>query len=112
MAKFQNNKKKDWFLHKTRLVFVYGDSCKDKSRNSVTFKMELFARIGEDGVYVAAVTQPSLQAKLKSDEYGHVLKVASDKTQFYIFLKMPISVSVTFCFILKINYRNENWYLC
>ena len=34
------------------------------------------------------------QAKLKSDENGNALKMASDKTHFYIFLKMPI----TFCF--------------
>ena len=80
MATFRINKKKDWFPHKTELVFVRGDVCKDRSTNSATFKMELFARIGNDrvcnSVYVAAVTQQSLQAKLKSDENGHVLKAA------------------------------------
>ena len=112
MATFRINKKKDWFPHKTELVFGHGNVCKDTSTNSATFKMELFARIANDrvynSVYVAAVTQPSLQAKLKSDENGHVLKAASDKTCFYIFSKAPIFASVIFCFISKINYKNEN----
>ena len=74
VATFRNNKKKYWFPHETKLVFVHGIVLKDRSRNSATFKMELFARIGNDGVYnrvyVAVVTRPSLQAKLKSDENG------------------------------------------
>ena len=32
----------------------------------------------QQDLHVAAVTQPSLQAKLKSDENGHALKAASD----------------------------------
>ena len=116
VATFRNNKKKDWFPHKTELVFVHGHICKGRSRNSATFKMEDFARIGNDRVYnrvyFAVVTQPSLHAKLKFDENGHVLKAASDKTCFYIFSKMSISVSITFCFISKINYKNGNWYHC
>ena len=51
MATFQTNKKKDWFSHKTGLVFVHGDVFKDRSRNSATFKMELFATIGNGRVY-------------------------------------------------------------
>ena len=51
MATFQNNKKKDWFSHETRLVFVHGNIFKDGSRNSATFKMELFATIGNGRVY-------------------------------------------------------------
>ena len=43
MATFRNNKKKDWFSHKTGLVFVYGEVCKGGSKNSTTFKMELSA---------------------------------------------------------------------
>ena len=51
MATFQN-KKKDWFSHKTELVLVYGDgSFKDGSRNSATFKMEFFSTIGNGRVY-------------------------------------------------------------
>ena len=38
--------KKDWFSHETKVVFVHGKVFKDESRNSATFKMELFARIG------------------------------------------------------------------
>ena len=45
MATFQNNKKKDWFLHEARLVFVHGNVFKNGSMNSATFKMELFATI-------------------------------------------------------------------
>ena len=73
MAAFWNNKKKDWFLHKTGLVFVHGEVFKDGSRNSAIFKMELIATIANgrafNGQYlhVAAVTRPSLLAKLKSD---------------------------------------------
>ena len=43
VATFQNNKKKDWFSHETILVFVHGGVFRDRSRNSATFKMELFA---------------------------------------------------------------------
>ena len=38
MVTFQNNKKKDWFPHKTGLAFMYGEVFKGKSRNSATFK--------------------------------------------------------------------------
>ena len=48
MTTFQNNKKKDWFSHETGLVFVYGEVPKGRSRNSATFKMELFATTGND----------------------------------------------------------------
>ena len=94
MATFPNNKKKDWFSHETGLFFVHGEVFKDGSRNSATFKMELFATIGDgrklqrassdvfttNGHYlhVVAVTRPSFQAKLKSEENNHALKVASD----------------------------------
>ena len=42
---FRNNKKKDWFSHKTGVVFVYGEVCKGTSKNSATFKMELSTTI-------------------------------------------------------------------
>ena len=78
------------------LVFVHGHLSKDRSRNSATFKMELFARTGNDRVYdrvyVPAVTRSSLQAKLKSDENGHVLEAASDKTFLHFF------ENANFCF--------------
>ena len=41
MATFQNNKKKDWFPHETKLVFVHGHICKDGPRNSATFNRAL-----------------------------------------------------------------------
>ena len=43
---FRNDKKKDWFSHEIRLVFVHGEIFKDRSRNSAAIKMELFATIG------------------------------------------------------------------
>ena len=67
MAAFRNNKKKDWFSHKTGLVFVHGEVFKDGSRNSAIFKMELFPTVGngtnEQYLHVAAVTGPYLLAK-------------------------------------------------
>ena len=51
MATFQNNKKKDRFSHETGLVLVHGDDFKDRSRNSATFKVKLFATIGNGRVY-------------------------------------------------------------
>ena len=92
MPTLRNSKKNDRFSHKTGLVFVHGDVFKDRSRNSATFKMELNVIIGNGRVYnqwamylhVAAVTQPSLQAKLKSDENGHALKAASDTISCFV----------------------------
>ena len=73
---------------------MHGKVFKDRSRNSATFKMELFVTIGygrklhrassdvftTNGNYlhVAAVTRPCFQVKLKSEENDHALKVASD----------------------------------
>ena len=51
VATFQSNKKKDWFSHETGLVFVHGNVFKERSRNSATFKMELFATVGNGRVY-------------------------------------------------------------
>ena len=51
VATFQNNKKKDWFSQKARLIFMHGNIFKDPSRNSATFKMKLFATIGNGRVY-------------------------------------------------------------
>ena len=39
---FRNNKKKDWFSHKTGLVSAHGEVFKDRSRISATFKTEFF----------------------------------------------------------------------
>ena len=36
-----SNEKKHWFAQKTGLVFMHGNVFKDKSRNSVTFKIDL-----------------------------------------------------------------------
>ena len=44
-------KKKDWFSHKTGIVFMHGDIFKDGYRNSTTFKMKLFATISNGRAY-------------------------------------------------------------
>ena len=46
MTTFRNNEKKGWFSYETGVVFVHGEVFKDGSRNSATFKMELFRIIG------------------------------------------------------------------
>ena len=48
---FQNNKKKDWFSHETRLVFVHVEVFKDGSRNFAIIKMELFTAVSNGGAY-------------------------------------------------------------
>ena len=91
---------------KTGPVFVHGDFFKDGSRNSATFKMELFATIGNSKVYNQSTVvlasgcsnSTIFTGKIKIDENGHALK-ASDKISYFVdmflhFLKMPI----TFCF--------------
>ena len=45
------NKKKYWFSHEARLGSMHGNVFKDVSRNSVTFKMEPFATIGNGRAY-------------------------------------------------------------
>ena len=86
MVTFRNNKKKDWFPHETKLVFVHGQVCKERSRNSATFKMEVLQELVMIGFTIGftllRLTRLSLQAKLKSDENGHVLEAVSDKTCF------------------------------
>ena len=67
-------------------------------------------------LHVAAVTRPSLKAKSKSNENDHALKVASDtlssfEDMFYFFENAD-SLSLTFHFNSKINYKNENWFHC
>ena len=51
-------------------------------------------------LHVAAVTRPSLVAKLKSDENGHVLNVASDALSCFVhvstfFFKTPLNRELT-----------------
>ena len=43
-----------------------------------------FTTNGQQCFHVATVAQPSLQAKLKSDENGHALKAASDTTSCFV----------------------------
>ena len=93
-AKFWNNKKNDWFSHQTGWVFVRNDVFKDWScccANSTIF----------------------------TGKNGYALKAASDTISYFVdmflhfFRKCQLlSVSLTFCFISKINYKNENWYHC
>ena len=74
---------------------MHGKVFKDGSRNSATFKIELFATTGNGKnlqrassnglttnrqyLHAAVVTRSTLQSKLKTDENDHALKVAPDK---------------------------------
>ena len=127
MATFWNSKKKDWFSHETLLVFVYGDVFKDGSKNPVTFKMELFATIGNGMVYnqwtvvfaCCCGNSTIFTGKIKIRwkrlclEGGIRYDFLFWRHVFKFFQKRQLlSVSLTFCFISKITYKNENWYHC
>ena len=45
------DKEKDCFSHEIELLFMCGSVFKDRSKNSATFKMELFPAIGNGRVY-------------------------------------------------------------
>ena len=127
MATFQNNKKKDWFSHDTALIFIIHDVFKDRSRNSATFKMELFAKIRNDSVYnqwlvVFACCCNNLTIFTGKIKIGWKWSCYL-QTCFYIFSKIRqvfpffrkrqlLSASLTFCFISKTISKNENWYHC
>ena len=51
-------------------------------------------------LHVAAVTRPSLQPKLKTDENGHALKVAPNTLSCFveIFFTFFAKMLITFCF--------------
>ena len=72
---------------------------------------------GQQYLHVAVVTRPYLQPKLKSDKNGYALEGASNTISCFVdmFLHSFENTdyfSLRFCFILKINYKNENWYNC
>ena len=126
VATFWKNKKKAWFSHQIGLVFVHGNVFKDRSRNSAKFKMELFAATGNGRTY----NQWTAVYACCCDNhfYRYIIKVrwkwpcleggASDTISCFInmFLHFfenanfitPITFSLTFCFIWKINYKNGN----
>ena len=120
------NKKKDWFFQETRLVFMHGNVFKDRPRNSATFKMELFATIGNGRVYNQRAVVfacccsnstiftgkfkmkwkwPSFESAIRHNLFIWYVLTFFRKRQL-------LSVSLTFCFISKNNYKNENWYHC
>ena len=124
MATFQNNKKKDWNSLKTGLVFVHGKVFKDESRNSPIFKMEPFAIIGNGSAYNQWTVLASccghstifngkiiIGWKWLGFECGirHTSLFCRHASTFF-WKHQLLSVSLTFCFISKINYKNENWY--
>ena len=127
MATFRNNKKKDWFSYETRLVFVHGDVFKDGSRNSATFTMELFAAIGNGRVYnqwrvgfacfcsnlTIFTDKIKIEWKWPYLEGGIRHNFLFCRYVFTFFRKCQLlSASLTFYFISKMNYKNENWYYC
>ena len=127
IASFRNNKKEDWFSHKTRLAFVLGNIFKDGSRNSATFKMELFATIGNGRVYnqwtvifacccsnlTIFAGKIKIQWKWPCLEGNIRYNFLFGRNVFTFFQKHQLlSISLTFCFISKSSYKNENWYHC
>ena len=119
--------KKYCFSHETGLVLVHSNVFKDWSRNPATFKMELFAAIANGKAYnqwtvifvCCCDNLMILKGKIKigwkwpCHEGGIRYAFLSCRHVFTFFQKHQLlSVSLTFCFILKINYKNENWYHC
>ena len=101
---------------------MHGNIFKDGSRNSAPFKMELFPTIGNGRAYnqwtvvfacccgnftiFTGIIKIGLKCSCLEDSIRYL------QTCFCIFSKMPISVSLTSCFISKINYKNKNWFHC
>ena len=131
-ATFWNNKKKDWFSHETRLAFVYGKVFKERSRNSAIFKMELFATTDNGRAYnqrtvvfacccgnsTIFTSKNKIRWKWACLKGGIRHNFLFCRHDFTFFLKIPITFitiitfSLTFHFISKMNYKNENWYHC
>ena len=66
---------------------MHGEVFKGGSRNSSTFKMELFVTIGSSRNLQRASSYgltTNRQAKLKMDENGHALKVAPDTLSSFV----------------------------
>ena len=112
MVTFRNNEKKYWFSQEARLGSVHGNVFKDRSRNSVTFKMELFATIGNGRAYnqwtvvfaCCCGNSTMFKGKIKIGENGHALKAASDTLSCFVDM---FETSITFCFT-NILFHFEN----
>ena len=111
----------------TGLLFAYGNVFKDGSRTSTTFKMELFATVGNGKVcnqwtivFACYYSNSTLfTGKIKIGWKWSYLEgcIRCDflfcRNVFTFFRKRQLlSVLLTFCFIQKINNKNENWYHC
>ena len=91
------------------------DAFKDGSKNSATFKTELFATISNGRVYnqwtvvfaCCCSNLTSLEAKLKSNENGHALKVASDMISWFVDMFLHFFENANFCFT-NILFHFEN----
>ena len=127
MGTFWDSTKNNWFSHKTRLVFEHGNVFKERSQNSATFKIELFVIIGNGRVYnqwtvVSAccwgnstifTSKIKIRWKWSCLEGGIRSNFLFCRYLFTFFRKYQLlSVSLPFCFILKINFKNGNWYHC
>ena len=101
---------------------MHGDVFKDGSRISATFKMELFSKIGNVTVYSQCTVALAccfgnstiFTGKIKIGSKWPCLEggINCDFLFLQIFENENYFVSLTFCFISKINYKNENWYYC
>ena len=125
MAAFWNKKKKYWLSDEARLGSVDGNIFKDGFRNSATFKMGLFTTFGNGRAYKQWIivfacccgNSTIFKVKIKIGwkqqclEGGIRYAFLFCRHVFTFFQKCQLlSVSLTFCFNSKINYKNENWY--
>ena len=93
-----SKKEKRLVSHKTRLVFMHGGS-----RNSATFKMEL------DYIFTGKIKNEWKMIMLW--RWPQIHYICFVHMFFTVFWKHQLlSVSLTFCFNSKTNYKNKNWY--
>ena len=113
-------------VHKTGLVIVHGKVFKDGSNSFAIFKMEPFATIGNGRAYnwctefacccnnlIIFTGKIKIRCKWSYLEGNIRYTFLFCRHAFTFFWKCwSFSVSLTLCFISKINYKNENRYHC
>ena len=105
---------------------MHGKVFKDGSKNFAIFKMELFVTIGNGRAYnqwtefacccnnlIIFSDKIKIRCKWSCLEGNIRYTFLFCRHAFTFFWKCwSLSVSLTLCFISKINYKNENWYHC